>query len=212
MFIKRDVFRIESGAREADGTKIDPEGQSAQHVFEGTAPVNIPVPGVNPVGTPGSLPLQIVAHSTAGQLARSVSSLCVNCKHFDRAGWLRMLARNEGPAATAAERHSINSIRAEILMRLPEPEENAGGDGDYDVEHAMRSMGLCHALREFYRETKEEQDIIGVWPRAGCPEEVATAVGKPWGLFVPKDNDAERQSAQNYDDVMLRAAGKVITP
>jgi hypothetical protein len=209
MQIKRDVFRIESGAREADGTKIAPEAQNAVHVFEGTTPVNIPMPGVNPVGTAGSVPLEIVAHSTAGQLARSVAAMCIHCKHFDRAGWLKMLARNEGAMSTAAERHSINSIRAEILMRMPEPESHTGTDGDYDIEHAMKAMGLCHVLREFYNESKQENDIIGVWPTAGCPEEVATAVGKPQGLFVPRDGDAEAASTQGYDAVMLRAAGVV---
>lgn len=216
MQIKRDKFVIESGAREADGTKIEPEAQVVKHVFEGTAPVGLG--GGFEVGEPGgspavgSLPISIEAHGTAQQVARSVSALCANCKFFDRVGWLKMLAKNEGPASTEAERHSVNSIRMEILSRMPDSDQHTAADGEYDIEHAMKSMGLCHALREFYK-GKEGKDpgIIGVWPTSGCPADTCSP-DKPWGIFVPKDGDAARASQQNYDAVMQRAAGKIIGP
>lgn len=209
MQIKRDLFRFESGARESDGTKIEPEAQAVQHIMLGSAEANIVGPGVNREGTAGSIPLQIVAHSTANQIARSVSALCANCRYFDRAGWLKMLHESDGPASSEAERHSINAIRGQILVNMPEPDQHAGPDGDYDIEHAMRSMGLCAALREFYKAKDGIDEPHGMWPTSGCPEETCTP-DRPMGLFVPKDGDARKASQQNYDAVMLRAAGKVM--
>lgn len=92
---------------------------------------------------------------------------------------------------------------------MPESEDHVGGDGEYDVEHMMKSMGMCHALREFYKDKDgEDPGIIGVSPRSGCPEEVCST-DKPQGLYVPRDMDAEKAGNQNYDAVMLRAAGKI---
>ena len=214
MQIKRDKFVIESGARELDGTKIEPEAQAVTHVFEGSAPVGVGVglEVADGVGAIGSIPLSIEAQAPAQTVARSVSALCGNCKFFDRVGWLKMLRDNEGPGSTPAERHSINSIRAEILLNMPDPESHTGQDGEYDPEHAMKSMGLCHALREYYR-GKEGKDpgIIGVWPTSGCPAETCSP-DKPMGIFVPRDGDAKKASKANYDAVMLRAAGKLLSP
>jgi hypothetical protein len=92
-----------------------------------------------------------------------------------------MLRDNEGAASTAAERHSINTIRAEILLHMPEADQHEEG-GEYDVEHAMKSMGMCHALREFYKgRDGEDPGIIGVWPTSGCPAETCSP-DKPWAL------------------------------
>lgn len=215
MQIKRDKFVIESGAREADGTKIEPEAQLVKHVFEGTAPVGLGAglevgePGVPSIG---SMAISIEAQGSAQQVARSVSALCGNCKFFDRVGWLKMLAKNDGPGSTEAERHSIQAIRGEILTRMPDPDQNVGGDGDYDIEHAMKSMGLCHALREFYKgKDGKDPGIIGVWPTSGCPEETCSP-DKPMGIYMPKDGDAARAAQANYDAVMQRAAGKIVGP
>lgn len=210
MQIKRDKFVIESGGREADGTKVEPEAQTVTHVFEGVAPVEISSPGVNPMGVVGSIPIAIEAHSTAQQVARSVSALCANCRYFDRAGWLKMLAQAEGPGSTAAERHSVNAIRGEIIVNMPDADQHLGEDGEYDVEHAMKSMGMCHALREFYKgKDGKDPGIIGVWPTSGCPGDTCSA-DKPHGIFVPRDGDAAKASRQNYDAVMMRAAGRLL--
>lgn len=216
MQIKRDKFVIESGARELDGTPVEPEAQSVQHIFEGSTPIG--AGGADHDGIArgdaavGSIPLQIVAHGEAQQVARSVSALCANCKYFDRAGWLKMLRDNEGAGASVSERHSINSIRAEILLRMPEPEQHVGADNDYDIEHAMKSMGLCHAMREFYKgRDGVDPGIIGVWPTSGCPAETCSP-DRPFGIFEPRDAEAHKAGQQNYDAVMLRAAGKILTP
>ena len=89
---------------------------------------------------------------------------------------------------------------------------HVGEDGDYDIEHAMKSMALCHALREYYKgKDGTDPGIIGVWPTSGCPAETCSP-DKPMGIFEPKDGDAAKASKENYDAVMLRAAGKVLTP
>jgi hypothetical protein len=203
MHIKRDVFRIESGAVELDGTKVEPEAQNVQHIFQGSAPVTL-----GGAGTGGAVPLEIVAHATAGQVARSVSALCGNCTYFRNEAWRAMLARCEGPAGTAAERHSVNAIRSQILVNMPDPEDHAGQDGDYDTEHALQSMGLCPALNEFYKTKGEKSELYGVMPTSGCPAETV-ALDRPMGLFKPRDAAAGKSSVQNYDAVMQRAAGKI---
>lgn len=211
MKIKRDVFRIESGAREADGTKLEPEQQAVQHIFEGAAPVGVGA-GLDIVdgdGARGSMPLEIIAHSTAQQTARSVSALCANCKWWSNEAWRRMLANAERPDASPAERHSVREIRAQILLHMPEADKHVGDDGDYDVEHAMQSMGLCPALKEFYKTKGEPEEPVAMWPTAGCPTETCTP-DKPMGLFLPRDGDARKASAANFDAVMQRAAGKIL--
>lgn len=209
MHIKRDVFKIESGAVALDGTKIEPEAQLVHHIFEGTAPVEISTPGVNKQGVVGNVPLEIVADATAAQVARSVSALCGNCRYWRNDLWRQMIARNEGPASTPAEQHAINSIRQQIILNMPDPDQHVGQDGDYDIEHALNSMGLCPALNEFYKQKGQKSELYGTWPTAGCPAETCSK-DRPMGLFEPKDAAAGKASAANYDAVMQRAAGKIL--
>lgn len=206
MHIKRDVFRIENSPVALDGSKVEPEAQVVQHIFEGSAPVQLRTNG-GEVAV-GSVPLEIVGHGTAQQVARSVSALCANCLYFKNEAWRAMLARNEGATATPAERHAINSIRQQILLNMPDADQHTGQDGDYDLEHALNSMGLCPALNEFYKTKGQKSELYGVWPTAGCPAETCSA-DRPMGLFKPKNADAGKASAQNYDAVMQRAAGKI---
>lgn len=209
MRIKKDLFKVWRGQTDEKGQRLEPEQQTVQHVFQGSAPVNTTSPGILSHGLQGNIPLEIVAHSAAHEFARQSSAQCGSCKYFNRTAWLKMLNDADNPGSSEAERHSVNSIRAEILLRMPDSDSHAGGDGDYDVEHSMKSMGMCYAMREYYK-SKDGQDpgIMGVWPTSSCPEELCTP-DKPRGLFKPKDLDAEKIGTTNYDNVMNTAAGRL---
>lgn len=208
MKIRRDLFKVWRGMTDEKGQKLEPEAQTVQHIFQGTTPITVSTPGAVSQGVKGNIPLEIVAHSAAHEIARSIFSLCANCRHFNRTAWLKMLSVADNPGSSVAEKHSVNMIRAEILMRMPEADSHVGSDNDYDVEHALKSMGMCGPLREYYKEKDgEDPGIMGVWPSSSCPQEICSP-DRPHGLFKPKDLDSEKAGAQAYDRVMLTAAGK----
>jgi len=205
--IKRDLFKVHRGQMDEKGQKLEPEQQTVQHIYQGTTPLSVSTPGILREGVQGNIPLEIVAHATAAEVARSVSATCGQCKNFNRSAWIKMLSVADNPGSSAAERHGVNQIRAEILMRMPEPEKHVGADGEYDVNHTLHSMGMCFPLREYYKE-KDGKDpgIMAVFSESSCPLEICTP-DKPFGLYQPKDLDAEKIGATNYDRVMVTAAG-----
>lgn len=140
-----------------------------------------------------------IAHQTsAGELASSVLQRCQCCVHFDPVGWGSLLRRAE---ASGDKRlfQGLNEVRAQIAEALQiDPTAAARHDldqsGDVDLEHALKSLGLCKALSEHFK------DDILVMPINACAQPE---------FFKPKrELEARRAAASGYDNILFRAAGR----
>jgi hypothetical protein len=197
--IKSDLLQIRSDARHADGTKAEPEEQPAARIIETDASVTH---GTTP--TNQTMRTQIVAESTAGQLANSLSHSCGQCKWFDNRGFQEAIRKSDHPAAPLEARQAVNDIRAALLMtgNATMESKHIGMDGDTDVEAMLMACGFCKALTEHYKE-----DVI-VYPLSSCPEEVRTPT-QPNGYFQPANRGAVKAGNLVRDDILKRASGKV---
>lgn len=194
------------GDRTPEGDPIEPEEQVAEVVQPiqplitlGGGPMREDVPL-------DSLPPEIqrlaatrtahIAHQTsAGELAASVLTRCGNCCHFDGQGWSGFIRRAE---ASGDKRlwQALNEVRGELMsalgtnLKLSE-QHDLDHSGDPDLEHALKSLGLCRALTEHFKE-----DII-VLPINPCSQ---------IEFFKPrKELEAKRAASSGYDWVMRRA-------
>lgn len=208
MRIKREFLAIASEARAEDGTKLEPEEQPIQRVMETVATATRGGVAV------GGLPVEIVAHTTAQEMSAAKGRQCYGCKHWRHEQWRRAIADADGPDAAHEDRQSINKVRAAILGSGNATITNHYEDreeGGPDVEKAMNAMGICGPLTENERATDPNfgpKEWVVTFPTACCPMSVV-GPGQPYGFFEPRDSDAERGQAANYDAVMLRAAGKI---
>lgn len=184
-----------------DGTPAEAEEQTVSHVIR----MDSDVTGHMTPGTvEGQLPTAVVVQSQVADIIQKVKNPCMLCRNFDNEGFIEMFKRADHPAAPLELRSMMNEIRMQLL-RTGNVEINArssGQDGDLDVEHAIRQMGICRALSEMM------SDLVFVHPVGGCPQTVITA-SDPDGLFVPKSNEAERIGYAAYDKLLNAARGKV---
>ena len=199
MKIRRDLLQIASGVRHADGTKAEPEQQPVQRVIETTAATTAGGSNV------GQMPVRFVSEMSAGELAQTASRTCSTCKHFDHALFQKVLRNADHPAAPLEKRQAVSEIRAALLMsgNANLNDMHSGLDGDFDVEAAMKSCGVCRAL------TQRDDDLNVFHPLASCPAHVISPTS-PHGFYVAKDNAAKKEASQNYDAVLRQAQGKLI--
>jgi len=199
VIIKSDMLHIQHHSAADDGSKIEPEQQPAQRVIEADGEVEMRSGGVV-----GSMPVRIISDMTAGSLAMVVRSRCRTCKNFDRTSWRKMVRKADEVDAPAIEKASAMMVRDALLMTdnadVIDANTVSPTEPDFDVEAALNSMGICHALTEFKR------DLIVVHPLSGCPTEVATPERQE-GFYTPRSNEAERLAQAKYDEVMRAAQG-----
>lgn len=211
MKIKNEFFEIAKDARDEAGEKLPPEQQPALIVqnVEG-APVSVAGQSV------GQLPIQIARATTVGELADVGGRLCAHCSHWDRTRWNKLIGMAANGIGSPEEIHAINDVRAAILQsgNADVSEQYEGDDGDTDLEQALHSMGICHALTEHERATDPmmgPKELVVTFPRACCPLSVVTPT-QPNGFFKARDREAEEAGGANRDDVLLGAIGKERAP
>lgn len=195
--IRSDILKVRHVPFTEKGDKIEPEQQPAARVITTDSEVN-----TRDGRTVGSLPTQIITEMTAGDAAESMRSKCFQCKNFDVKAWDR-LRLFWGNSSNKEIFEKLNKVRFALLtMRNEEVARRSTGiDGDFDVEHALRQMGICQPLTELNR------DPIIVSPISTCPDEVCTPEN-PRGLFVAKDKDHAMMGDSAYDKIMRMAVGK----
>ncbi len=209
MKIRSDLLKISSGALNVKGEKLEPEEQLARREVTVDAPVKH---GFGAQGTNvGVIPSKIITDQTAGQQAHAMRSLCGNCIHFRNREWLHDLKQADSPTSPIEKRRAVNKIRAAILQtQSPEVVKQAGGaDGDIDVEHALRQLGYCMALFEFFKGAgkSNEEAVTLVHPASSCPADVRS-VGNPDGFFQYASPEARKAADANFDRIMQTAQGK----
>lgn len=200
MKIRQDLFNVTSGGFHDDGTKAEAEEETTTRILTSDAPVT-----AGQEATGKSMPLQIVAYGTAGEIAANFNRLCSNCKYCDKTAWLKIVHDAEGQQGTPESRHAINEVRGALLMTQNAKVLETGltEDNDFDVESVLKSLGLCHALTEHYRE------FVIVHSQSSCPLEVVTPT-QPQGFFHARDGEARRDGARNRDAILNAAQGKSI--
>lgn len=191
---------------------LEPEEQTARHRFVTEAPLG-------PQGTGainGRIPAVVEYSTQAGQLADAVQSNCGACKNHDRKAWRQYVSRMTGPASSAEDRQTIQTLRSRIMM-------NGVGvfvEDELDVEATLANyFGICQPLSEWTKGIVGENPIH--WPvattrDAACPSTITVegrsmqivTPAEPLGLFRPKDLDATKLSAARRDVVLFDAAGR----
>jgi hypothetical protein len=140
-----------------------------------------------------------IAHQTsAGELAQSVLQRCQFCQHFDPVGWGRLIRRAE---ASGDKRllQALNEVRGEVAMALQinpiaAEQHDLDQSGDIDLEHALKSLGICKALTEHFKE-----DIL-VMPINPC--------AMPDFFKAKPELEARRAASSGFDWIMRRAQGR----
>lgn len=199
MKIKAKYLKIRSGNLYDDaGQRIEAEQQPAVQVIESEAVTELQR---GPVV--GSIPMQIITETTAGEAAQIERFKCKGCKFFDPRAWAALRRKWDDPSAPMDERRQLNGIRAAILdtQDIKFFERHAGADGDMDVEHALSELGICQALSEL----RNGPTIVSKF--GACPDETVTAAA-PHGLYRPKDRTAEKMGSAAFDSVMKTALGR----
>lgn len=129
--------------------------------------------------------------------------MCADCSHFDRAAW-HDLKRRWDASSDPEKRRLLNNMRlnlsdsasAEFRDRFENPL-----DGDFDIEAALMSFGICRPFTEIFR------DAIIVAPIATCPDRGPDGGPAPY-LFQPKDAPTDQRINESYDAIMRLAAGE----
>lgn len=195
--------------------QVDAEGQVARKRIYTEAPAG-PQGGVP--GQHGQLPAVIEYTGMAGELANAVKTACAGCANHDVKAWRQFVAAATGPASSAEDRQTIQTLRGRLLM------EGRGifdANDELDVEATLNSLGICRVLSDWV------EGAMGLrhpahWPvvterEATCPTYVAvpgarmevTTPAQPLGLFKARDGDARKIGDMRRDAVLWDAAGKV---
>lgn len=200
--IKSDLLKVRNLPHDDAGQKIDPEQQPARRVMtvEGGAPVDMSMDRGRQIG---SIPAEIIAETTAGEVANTLRSRCFQCANFDTEAWkkLRLIWGNSSDPETFKK---LNGVRM-ALLATTNPEiarRSEGQDGDFDVEHAIAQLGICRPLSEINKD-----GVVIVSPISTCPDNVCSPTN-PRGLFEPKDKAHEKIGSAAYDQILNMAAGK----
>ena len=196
--IKSDLLKVRHVPFDLKGDKVEPEAQPAARVISTDSEVTMNMRG----NSVGAIPTQIIAETTAGEVAETMRAKCFLCKRFDSKAW-NQIRKLWGNSADKDTFEKLNKIRYALLtMRNNEalsPSIDRGGD--LDVEHALAQLGICQPLTELNR------DLVIVSPLSTCPDNVCTK-DNPKGLFVPKDKEHERLGNTAFDKIMRMAEGK----
>lgn len=200
MKIKSEILQVKHIPYAPDGSKIEPEQQPAARIIQAEAPVDHAGAAV------GTMPTRIVVEMNAGALADKLRSMCRSCKHFKRKRWQKLVEAADSPLAPLEERSAVNRVREALLFtdnaKVTDMHTTPHPDNDFDVEHALYSLGICTALTEY------KKRMVVVHPLSSCPIEVATPE-RQQGFYEPRSTEADRQTSAHYDEVMRAAQGKL---
>ncbi len=203
--IKSDLLKVRMLPHDDVGQKIEPEQQPAARVMtvEGGAPVNMRGNDQQV----GQIPTQIIAETTAVEAANAMRFKCFMCQNFDQKAWnkIRLIWGNSSDKELFKR---LNGVRMALGMTTNQEiaRRSQGRDEDFDIEHALTQLGICHPLTEI-----NGSGVVIVSPISTCPDDVCT-VSNPQGLFQAKDKDHEKIGSAAFDSIMQMAAGKTPVP
>ena len=180
------------GAREDDGTKLEPEQQPVRRTIFTDADAKHGEDAV------GNLRASITADMTAVEAAALLAQPCHLCGHWRPDEWPRIRAKMEATPEGLAD---LNRLRAAYLANGGAGLED-GNDG-YDVEHALAHgrIGVCKALTDLLRnDTLTDRD-------ACCPD--VDGAGNPLPpLFVARHGGEARAVDKTRDEILKLASKK----
>lgn len=140
----------------------------------------------------GQFGSQVEIAKPAGQLASEVRKFCINCKHFDQHKAMAVFLEAE---KTAEGQQELRHLKANLLQLGGSNLSTVGSYGSLDD---FRDLGYCHAW------SSVGKDMI-VHPLSNCPTE-----SPGWGdRFEAIDRAAKKRGGKAYDEIMLRAEGKI---
>lgn len=184
--------KIEIGAhvRADDGTKLEPEEQPVTRTIATAADVSL---GDGPTGgaaTGAAMRTSLVAETTAGELAATLTRPCRLCAHWRPDEWT---AARRALEAAPEGRALLSKVRGEMIL-----DGHGGSHGEFDhsdLEDNLRIFGVCKILTDLLG------DYMVTFPTACCPEGYAH-------LFKPRDGESRRLSSKARDEVMAHAQGR----
>lgn len=196
------------GEETVDGDPIEPEEQAAEVVQPISTMVTIGNGSMRTDVDMRTMPREIqemarnkmghIVHTmSAGELARSAMEKCAHCLYFNHEKWNRLLANVEtgGDQLKLVDLNVARSHAAEMFQISDFGDKHVGTDG-MDLEHALKSFGICDAL------TEHMNDLIIVTPMSSCPDD------QPY-FFKPRKNLEDRRNrVTGHDWIMRRAQGR----
>ena len=198
--ITSDVLEVQNQARDQKtDQKLEPEEQPARRMLGTETPVSGSIDGE----VKGALPSAIAIHGTAIEFAKNAASQCRLCVHWDHMAWTKLLLhlRHHG---SPTDWKDLNKMRALLVETGNATIANMHEDyqGDFDVEHALDALGICHAYTEIYREP------VYTHPLGGCSEDRAPSGEDLSQCFRPRNANERVESTAIYDQIMQAATGK----
>lgn len=192
-----DYFRINTNPVDAEGNKLEPEQLPTERVFPGAAPVELSQSGA----TGKAIGSEIVVEAPLGQFAAGMRRLCYSCVFFDQKAWNQYVDGAQH-SVDIVKLHVINQVRANLItsQNAQIQEMHGGLDGSMEIEGAVRSMGLCRALTEHFKD-----DTI-VHPMGCCPEGINGL--DPNGFHRDRDESTRRMQNAEYDKLLRAGQNK----
>ena len=198
LVVKSEKLLISTLDRDERGQKLEPEERPAKLVLDVQgAPVR-----VGQSSTRAHIPMSISSEDIVSTFAGSVRNRCNQCVYWDQKAWLAFKRQIE-TGANFEHKQWLNRLRYDLDCKQRTPERAArfeAGDGDYDIEAALNSGGLCRVI------TEALNDPMMSMPDAGCPKELSN--GMEWEeQFRPKSVEADKRANQTFDTIMREASG-----
>ena len=185
------------GRHDAEGNRLEPE----EVVTERRLGVRMPMTA-HDTGRPlGGMRAAISYEQPAVELADQLSSLCALCKHWDqraRAAYVSQCNR------TKAGIQELNRIRITLFKAVDRiGDQHEGDDGEFDAEHALGALGVCHPLTDACNE------IVLTHQGSGCPAFLDENNTQPFTYsYEARDKEADVLGSRTYDRIMRKAQGK----
>lgn len=192
--------------------QTDAEGQAILRRVQVDAPAG--PQGGAPIG---QIPAIIEYKTQVGEHAAALKTNCGTCRHFDSKAWKAFVWAATGPASTAEDRQTIDTLRKRIAT---DGKGLADENGNLDVEATLMSIGICRVLSDWTEGIVGRNPIywpVAPTPDATCPTSIVVPGGQmqivtpaePFGLFKPRDLDARKMGDKRRDDLLFAAqAGK----
>ncbi len=201
-------------AEVSQAPQTDAEGQFIRRQVIVDAPIGPGQGGV--VNEQGRVPAILEYKTNVGEHANALKTNCGMCRHWDNKAWRIFVQRCTGPASTAQDRQTIETLRERIKIG---DRGYRDAQGQLDVEQTLANFGVCHVLSDWVEGVVGRHPIywpVAPIPEATCPGEISVPGGRmqivtdaqPFGLFKPRDLDATKLGDSKRDALLFAASKK----